>query len=188
MNMEASHFNLMAGSTNVEEEDVTASPSKLEYQRRMRSNLMQEAASSKILAFKEKAPQPKEGFQSDLRVLYTQNKAATRTKGASRLIPQTPDRILDAPELRADYYLNLIDWSSQNMIAVALGEAVYLWNAGSGEIVELCHTENPGDYISSVSWAFDGAHLAVGTRDATVQIWDVTAQRKVCFFRGEKQE
>jgi cell division cycle protein 20 (cofactor of APC complex) len=179
MNMEASHFNLVAGAGDDAADDTSASPSKLEYQRRMRSNLMQDAASSKILAFKEKAPTPKEGFQNEMRVLYTQNKAACKTKAASRVIPQTPDRILDAPEMRADFYLNLLDWSKQNHIAVALGDTVYLWNAESGDITELCHTENPGDYISSVSWAFDGAHLAVGTRDSAVQIWDVTQSKKV---------
>lgn len=186
MNMEASHFNLVTATDEVE--DASASPSKLEYQRRMRSNLMQDAASSKILAFKEKAPKPKEGFQSDMRVLYTQNKAAAKTKAASRVIPQTPDRILDAPEMRADFYLNLIDWSKQNLIAVALGDTVYLWNAESGDITELCHTENPGDYVSSVSWAFDGAHLAVGTRDSAVQIWDVTQSKKVRHSGGRRRE
>ena len=41
-----------------------------------------------------------------------------------------PERILDAPELVNDYYLNLLDWSADNRLAVALGENVYLWNAG----------------------------------------------------------
>ena len=41
-----------------------------------------------------------------------------------------PERILDAPELVNDYYLNLLDWSADNRLAVALGADVYLWNAG----------------------------------------------------------
>ena len=176
MNMDVSRFHL---TNNDEQEDNTSSPSKQDYTRTMKSNLMEESSSSKILAFKQKAPQPKEGHQSDLRVLYTQNRAAPKTKKASRVIPQAPDRILDAPQLRPDFYLNLLGWSNQNMIAVALGETVYLWNAVTGETSELCHTDKPSDYISSVSWAADGAHLAVATADAEVQIWDVTAQRKV---------
>ena len=43
---------------------------------------------------------------------------------------QMPERILDAPELVNDYYLNLLDWSADNRLAVALGADVYLWNAG----------------------------------------------------------
>ena len=42
-----------------------------------------------------------------------------------------PERILDAPELVNDYYLNLLDWSADNRLAVALGADVYLWNAGN---------------------------------------------------------
>eukprot|EP00049_Salpingoeca_infusionum_P001851 m.51523 g.51523 ORF g.51523 m.51523 type:complete len:467 (+) comp11241_c1_seq1:205-1605(+) len=182
MNMEASHYKLVNGESGAE---ATCSPSKVEYTRAMRQNLMH-SEDSKILAFKQKAPTPKEGFASDLRVLYTQNRAAQRTKKSTRMIPQAPDRILDAPELRADYYLNLIDWSAQNTVAVALDTTVYLWDASSGSITELCSVGNPGDYISSVSWAADGTHLAVGTHDSAVQIWDVTAQRKLREMTGHE--
>lgn len=33
-----------------------------------------------------------------------------------RLLPQAPERVLDAPDLTDDYYLNLLDWSSQNVV------------------------------------------------------------------------
>lgn len=38
-----------------------------------------------------------------------------------RIISKTPERILDAPNLIDDYYLNLLDWSSNNVVAVSLG-------------------------------------------------------------------
>jgi cell division cycle protein 20 (cofactor of APC complex) len=41
--------------------------------------------------------------------------------------------VLDAPDIVDDYYLNLLDWSSNNILAVALGSAVYLWNADTRE-------------------------------------------------------
>lgn len=134
---------------------------------------------AKILAFKTKAPQPKQGHKNDLRVLYTQNRAPITTKKSTRVISSVPDRVLDAPEMRPDFYLNLIDWGTNNMIAVALDSAVYLWNAANGETFELCQTSTPGDYISSVRWAADGAHIAVATADAQVQIYDVATQSKV---------
>lgn len=59
-------------------------------------------------------------------------------------------------------------------IAIALGPTVYLWNASTGSIDELCSCKNEGDYITSVQWAADNSHLAVGTSDAKVQIWDAT--------------
>lgn len=68
---------------------------------------------SKILAYKSKAPAPKEGYMNNLRVLYAQGKASQAVdKKPSRHIPQAPERVLDAPELVDDYYLNLLDWSA----------------------------------------------------------------------------
>ena len=36
-----------------------------------------------------------------------------------------------------------------------------------------------GDYVSSVQWATDSMHLAVGTSDAKVQIWDAARAKQV---------
>jgi hypothetical protein len=33
---------------------------------------------------------------------------------------------VDAPELMDDYYLNLVDWSCQDILAVALAQTVHL--------------------------------------------------------------
>lgn len=38
-----------------------------------------------------------------------------------RILSKTPERILDAPNLIDDYYLNLLDWSKDNVVAVGLG-------------------------------------------------------------------
>lgn len=65
-----------------------------------------------------------------MRVLYTQTKTPASVKSNNRYIPQAPDRILDAPDIIDDYYLNLMDWSGNNILAAALGAHVYLWNAG----------------------------------------------------------
>ena len=54
---------------------------------------------------------------------------------ATRKIPKTPFKVLDAPELQDDYYLNLLDWSSTNILAVGLGSAVYLWNASTCQVM-----------------------------------------------------
>ena len=44
-----------------------------------------------------------------------------------RSVCKTPYRVLDAPELADDFYLNLVDWSSTNVLGVGLGSCVYLW-------------------------------------------------------------
>ena len=64
------------------------------------------------------------------------------------------------------------------MIAVALGDTVYLWNATSGAIDTLCQHNEPGSYVSSLSWSQNGKHLAIGTANNKVQLWDVDVKRK----------
>ncbi|XP_022352347.1 cell division cycle protein 20 homolog isoform X2 [Enhydra lutris kenyoni] len=100
-----------------------------------------------------------------------------RLSGKPQNAPE--DRILDAPEIRNDYYLNLVDWSSGNVLAVALDNSVYLWSASSGDILQLLQMEQPGDYISSVAWIKEGNYLAVGTSSAEVQLWDVQQQKRL---------
>ncbi|EGG14339.1 WD40 repeat-containing protein [Cavenderia fasciculata] len=143
---------------------------------------------SKILSYKSKAP-VSAAASSSLRVLYSQNKVETAavsgaSKKAFRAIPQAPERILDAPDIVDDYYLNLLDWSSQNVIAIPLGKTVYLWNATTSDIKSLFTVEGQDDYITSLQWTKDGQHLAVGTNSCVVQLWDVEQQKKLREMRG----
>ena len=145
---------------------------------------MQSNPSSKVLAFKTK-PTPSSVHESSLRVLYTQNReAGLQPKKYSRHIPQAPERILDAPELLDDYYLNLLDWSPNNVLGVALGNAIYLWNAADGSIQQLMETQGEGSHVTSLAWIQEGNYMAVGTSDHKVQLWDVAklkqASRPAC--------
>lgn len=66
--------------------------------------------------------------------------------------------------------LNLLDWSCNNHLAVALGGFVYLWNAATGNIVQLCQTSTPECYIGSLAWIKEGNYLALGDSDGVVQV------------------
>ena len=63
--------------------------------------------------------------------------------------------------------LNLLDWSCNNHLAVALGGFVYLWNAATGDIVQLCQSDC---YIGSVAWIKEGNYIAIGDSDGVVQV------------------
>ncbi|XP_028832431.1 cell division cycle protein 20 homolog [Denticeps clupeoides] len=117
-----------------------------------------------------------EGYQNNLKVLYNQVPTPASSK-KSRYISSVPDRVLDAPELRDDFYLDLMDWGKQNLLAVALNHTVYIWDASKGDILQLMKMEQEEDYISSVSWSKDGNFLAIGTSDCKVQLWDVEHQK-----------
>jgi cell division cycle protein 20 (cofactor of APC complex) len=120
-------------------------------------------------------------------LLSSRSECATPTRPAKSLlrnIPSAPERILDAPDLLDDYYLNLLHWGSNNVVAVALGPCVFLWNASDGGITKLMEVEEEEEYVTSVQWAADGKHVAVGTSGAEVKIWDATAQRAVRTLEG----
>lgn len=69
-----------------------------------------------------------------------------------RKIPSQPYKVLDAPNLLDDFYLNLVDWSSSNILAVALGQAVYIWNACTSTVSQLCDL-GEDNQVTSVSWS-----------------------------------
>jgi len=168
-----------------------------EYKSQLSATLLNGAsAEDRILAFKHKAPLPAEGHQNNLRVLYSQNRArsagaggdAAARKKAARVISQTPERILDAPDIVDDYYLNLLDWSKDNVLAIALDKTVYLWDASSGNITQLMALDGEADHVTALQWvkSGSGAHLAVGTNSAAVQLWDVTRQKQLREMRGHQ--
>lgn len=91
----------------------------------------------------------------------------------TRSISKMPYRVLDAPDLADDFYLNLVDWGSQDVLAVGLGSSVYLWNGSTGAVDPLCDL-GASDSICSLSWIGSGTHLAIGTNSGLVEIWDAT--------------
>ena len=92
---------------------------------------------------------------------------------------QSSERTLDAPDLVDDYYLNLLDWGSSNVLAIALGSTVYLWDATDGSTSELVTIDDENGPVTSVNWAPDGRHIAIGLNNSEVQLWDSTANRQV---------
>lgn len=73
--------------------------------------------------------------------------------------------------------LNLMDWSTSNIVTVALGRVIYLWNAGTGNIEQLREYEN-GDHACSLSWIQEGNVLAIGSSDGTVELWDAEVKKR----------
>lgn len=69
-----------------------------------------------------------------------------------RSVCKTPYRVLDAPELADDFYLNLVDWSNTNVLGVGLGACVYLWTAHTAAVSKLCDLSDSSDTVSSLSW------------------------------------
>ncbi|XP_032678729.1 cell division cycle protein 20 homolog isoform X2 [Odontomachus brunneus] len=160
------------------------SPTKREMQRLIGENLHGgDIDNMRVLSYRVKAPAAPDGYQNPLKVLYSQTKTPASVKASTRYIPQAPDRILDAPEIIDDYYLNLVDWSNSNILAVALGANVYLWNAETGSIQQLFELDS-NDYVCSVSWIQEGPHLAIGTTLGNTELWDCSEMKRVRVMNG----
>ena len=95
---------------------------------------------------------------------------------------QTPERTLDAPDIIDDYYLNLLDWGSSNILAIGLGSTVHFWDGSNGSTSELVTVDDENGPVTSISWAADGQHIAIGLNNSDVQLWDSTANQLVCRF------
>lgn len=154
--------------------DTTTEPDK---KATTMSELVGDLSNYRVVSYKNKAPPPPEGHMNNLKVVYTSSAFKPSTaKKTNRYIPSQPERILDAPDIINDYYLQLIDWSFSNILAVALKNEVYLWNAATGNIDNLL-TLDETEYISSLSWANECNFLAVGISTGQTQLWDITRSK-----------
>lgn len=93
-----------------------------------------------------------------------------------------PELTVEAPDLINDFYLNLLDWSSNNIIAVYLSDSIYLYNEGSRKQSMLRYVENLDNFVTSISWNDDGELLALGKSDGTIDIYDTIASKNVKSF------
>ncbi|RKO96574.1 hypothetical protein CXG81DRAFT_13355 [Caulochytrium protostelioides] len=132
----------------------------------------------RILAFHAEAPAP-----SKARLVTDWSRPLRPAARPRRTITTVPDKVLDAPGLVDDYYLNLLDWSCHNVLGVGLDRTVYLWNATTADVCELM-TVPDSDGITSLRFSADGGFLAVGLHSGDTQIWDVAGRRKVRSMLG----
>lgn len=95
----------------------------------------------------------------------------------AKKIPSAPDRVLDAPNIVDDFYLNLVSWSLTNLIVIGLEDAVYVWNASTGSVGLLCET--PGKLVTSLRWSDDGSYISIGKDDGTIEIWDIETNTRL---------
>lgn len=159
-----------------------ASPNTVAYQQSV-AEACGVSIKQRILAFKPAPPESSRPI--DLRSQYNRplKPAAAAASQFRRRVLTAPERVLDAPGLVDDYYLNLLDWSSGNQVAIALERSVYVWSADSGSVSSLL--ECPADtYIASVKWSGDGAYVAAGLGTGEVQIWDVEDGTKLRSMYG----
>ena len=114
---------------------------------------------------------------------------------AQRKISIKPYKELPALNLMDDFYLNLLDWSSKNQIAVGCTSSVILWNNNktqsetlftydTTEQNSLSTNENNNKYVSSLIWSEDADRLAVGNSYGLVELYDINKKKLISSYKG----
>jgi cell division cycle 20-like protein 1 (cofactor of APC complex) len=91
-------------------------------------------------------------------IKYSSQRMLLSPQRQARAVSKVPYKVLDAPDLADDFYLNLVDWGSQGTLGVGLGSCVYMWNSSSGRVTKLC--ELADDSVTSVNWIQRVSHPA----------------------------
>eukprot|EP01018_Ginkgo_biloba_P032864 Gb_04004 [translate_table: standard] len=156
-----------------------------EYKKKLAEALLHDSSGkrAKILAFKRK-PKTSSGFGQHFLLDELFSDECSAVQKYYRHVPQSAERILDAPDMVDDYYLNLLDWSCNDVVAIALGSTAYLWDAESGKIEQIMQANNEGDYLTSIAWAEDGKHISIGLNSSEVQLWDTMRMCRVRKMGG----
>ncbi|CAG8494540.1 20467_t:CDS:2 [Cetraspora pellucida] len=84
----------------------------------------------------------------------------TKPRKPTRTINPLPYQMLafcNELMLKDDFYLNVVDWSTSNILSLGLESCVYLWNTGTSK----------------------GSQLAIGTAEGKLQIWDTQKLMKI---------
>ena len=110
-------------------------------------------------------------------VRYEAQKMLLSPRKAAKTASKVPFKVLDAPDLADDFYLNLIDWSSTNILAVGLGSCVYLWSAANSTVRRLCDFTEQGETVASVKWVQKGPKIAIGCTSGLIRIYDAETQQ-----------
>ncbi|XP_058224611.1 cell division cycle 20.2, cofactor of APC complex-like isoform X1 [Rhododendron vialii] len=171
MDFDFAHFMLTGGRVEKQNSSSPCSPSKEAYRRQLAEIFNMNR--TRILAFKNKPPASEATVSESISSVPHSKHAKHR-----RCIPQASEKTLDAPDLMDDFYLNLLDWGSSNILAIALSNSVYLWDASDGSTNELVTVDEEIGPVTSIRWAPDGRHLAVGLNNSHVQLWDSLASCK----------
>lgn len=173
-----------------EEDKEGGSPGREEYKHTLNSFISRSRGHQQkgVLSFKHTTPAAASTSFLD----YTGNESemggasfcgSTKSTKSTYHFPSVPEKILDLPSLSNDYYLNNLDWGRNNLVAIGLGDGVYLWNASDGTSTQLM--ELPAEhYVTSVAWSRNSKYLAVGDSSACIQLWDVAKEKRIRTMKG----
>ncbi|OAL39262.1 hypothetical protein AYO20_01580 [Fonsecaea nubica] len=96
---------------------------------------------------------------------------------SEKVVPTVPFRVLDAPNLKDDYYCSVLAYNQTcHSLAVALGQKVYLWTEQYGVRYPPLPPCRPADFVTSLAFSSEKgakAILAVARNSGTITLWSL---------------
>ncbi|CAL9144933.1 unnamed protein product [Musa hybrid cultivar] len=176
MDMDYARFAL-TGPSRPQRDGSRESPSSVAYQKLLDECILKNR--SRILAFKT-AP------EASASKLPEFDEPIRPQKKQQRRIPKEPERVLVIHGLLDDNVLNLLDWGSNNVLAIGLEDAVYLWDAAN-ESTKLLQPEEDRGPITCIRWSPDCAVLAVAFGNSDLSLIDTATGHVVDGMEDENQ-
>lgn len=95
------------------------------------------------------------------------------------MISHKPFKVLDAPDIADNFYLNLLDWSSKGPLSIIIQNAIYFHDQRTEETVQFCRMEEEDDHFTSLKFSRGGNLLSLGTWNGNTLIWDIQRETMV---------
>ncbi|KAG7879611.1 hypothetical protein KL938_003664 [Ogataea parapolymorpha] len=142
------------------------------------------AVGERILQFQPLPPASKKASKPKNGQFKTKTSISTAAVQARiKKVPNCPEKVLDAPGFVDDFYLNLLSWSRDNILAIALENCVYYWNATTGDVDLAAECDS---IVTSVRWSATGGYLSIGLDSGSVEIWDPEAGSRLRVMAGHQ--
>lgn len=168
ISLSSSNFTMMTVKETLGYSDDETPSSK--YKDILRANLSDaETFKEKSKLFIYNTKKAKEAIAAPLEAKALKTKVRRRSRFQ---LPSAPYKILEAPCLEDDYYLSLLDWSTDGKMAVSLANRIYILDTSTQQMKKLYEAFDC-EAICSVKWSPQGTQLAVGNLLGQLSIWDV---------------
>lgn len=85
-----------------------------------------------------------------------------------------------------DFYLNLLDWGLYNIVAIGIGNCVYLIDVFTSKRNLLVNYEK-SETVTSVKFSPDCRHVSVGLRSGYIDLWDISQSCSISRYKNHSQ-
>ena len=93
---------------------------------------------------------------------------ALATDPQKRVIQKSPVKVLDAPGLVDDFYVDILDWSASDYLGICLSDQLYLWDSKSGNVHKLTESLCAGVGFTSIKFRPFHNQITIGASDGAL--------------------